>query len=111
MTYSSTQYLPLTKEKAAEILGVSKRTIENWVADGRMPAPHSAGGRRVYWHPDVFYRWLDGRLHQGAGCLVPPSTAHSVSEASPTASRDLATPRKRGRPRKALPPMLQHLQS
>lgn len=110
VTYCSDQYQPLTKEKAAEILGVSKRTIENWVADGRMPAPHSAGGRRVYWHPDVFYRWLDARLHQDACSQAHPSPAPKDFGTPPAASKDLIQPPKRGRPRNALPPMLQHLQ-
>ena len=54
-------YSPITKEMAAEILNVSKRTIDNWLADGSIVPPHNIG-RRVYWHPDVFYAWLDKRL-------------------------------------------------
>jgi len=54
-------FRPITKEQAAEILGASVRTIENYVSDNLMPAP-VAIGRRVYWHPDIFYSWLDGHL-------------------------------------------------
>jgi excisionase family DNA binding protein len=54
-------YTPITKEMAAAILSVSTRTIENWVAEGTMPAPRPIG-RRVYWHPHVFGMWLDDRL-------------------------------------------------
>lgn len=54
-------YKPITKESAAEILSVSKRTIDNWLADGTIVEP-STIGRRVYWHPDVFYAWLNERL-------------------------------------------------
>jgi excisionase family DNA binding protein len=54
-------YQPITKENAAEILSVSKRTIDNMLADGTLPRPAYIG-RRLYWHPDVFFGWLDGRL-------------------------------------------------
>ncbi len=49
-----TPYQPITKEQAAEILSVSKRTIDNWIADSTLPPP-TAIGRRVYWHPTTFY--------------------------------------------------------
>lgn len=48
----------ITKEAAAELLSVSKRTIDNWIADGTLPPPTSIG-RRVYWHPDAFRSWQD----------------------------------------------------
>ncbi len=32
-------YQPITKESAAELLAVSKRTIDNWIADGTIIAP------------------------------------------------------------------------
>lgn len=83
-----TSFHPITKEAAAGILSVSKRTIENLVAKGEMPPPISIG-RRVYWHPDAFYSWLNskfGKTHQ-IGSLVP-----DVPEGTPTH-------RRRGRPR------------
>lgn len=65
-------YTPITKEHAAHILSVSKRTIDNWLADGTLVKPSSIG-RRIYWHPDVFYGWLDKRLGIGGNdCYVPP---------------------------------------
>ncbi|WP_083518450.1 helix-turn-helix domain-containing protein [Dechloromonas denitrificans] len=48
----------VTKEAAAELLSVSKRTIDNWIADGTLPPPTSIG-RRVYWHPEAFRSWQD----------------------------------------------------
>jgi phosphoglycolate phosphatase-like HAD superfamily hydrolase len=72
-------------ERYVELLAVSKRTVDNWIADGTIIAP-SAIGRRVYWHPDAFFRWLDEKL--GADCSRPPV---------------LARPPKRGRPRVAYP--------
>jgi excisionase family DNA binding protein len=73
-------YQPITKESAAELLAVSKRTIDNWIADGTIIAP-SAIGRRVYWHPDAFFRWLDEKLDADSRQPV------------------LVRPPKRGRPR------------
>lgn len=76
-------YQPITKEKAAEILTVSLRTINYWIADGTLPSPVSIG-RRVYWHPENFYAWLDRRL----GAVSEPDVAAKASPA-------------RGRPRTA----------
>lgn len=39
-----------------------QRTLDNWCADGVMPQPAILGGSR-YWHPDIFYGWLDTTLH------------------------------------------------
>ena len=78
-------YQPITKGVAAELLAVSKRIIDNWIADGTIIAP-SAIGRRVYWHPDAFFRWLYEKL--GADRSRP---------------HVLARPPKRGRPRAAYP--------
>ena len=54
-------FKPLSKEDLADVLGVSTRTIENWVAEGILPPPTKLGNR-VYWHPNSFYAWLDRRL-------------------------------------------------
>lgn len=76
----TTAFKPLTKDDIAEVLGVSLRTIENWVNDGTVPAPKRLGNR-VYWHPTVFYGWLEQRLTtdeaashgEGAVALSPPA--------------------------------------
>ncbi|RRS01081.1 DNA-binding protein [Aquabacterium soli] len=54
-------FTPLAKEDVANLFGVTTRTIENWIEDEGMPAP-ACIGNRVFWHPDVFYAWLDKRL-------------------------------------------------
>jgi predicted DNA-binding transcriptional regulator AlpA len=54
-------FKPLSKEDLADVLGVSIRTIENWVNEGILPSPTKLGNR-VYWHPNAFYAWLDRRL-------------------------------------------------
>ncbi|WP_092003216.1 helix-turn-helix transcriptional regulator [Paraburkholderia lycopersici] len=61
---NTTAFTPLSKQDVAAILGVSIRTVENFVARGRMPAPAHIGAR-VLWHPDVFYAWLDQALRSG----------------------------------------------
>lgn len=58
---AATAFKPLTKEDLADVLGVSIRTIENWVNEGILPVPTKLGNR-VYWHPNTFYAWLDRRL-------------------------------------------------
>lgn len=67
----NTPYKPITKEAAAELLSVSKRTIDNWISDGKLPMPTSIG-RRVYWHPDVFRAWEDRML----GVQEAPKKSH-----------------------------------
>jgi excisionase family DNA binding protein len=58
-------FKPITREEAAEVLCVSLSTLDNMVASGAMPAPGSIpGSRRRYWHPDVFYSWLDQQLRK-----------------------------------------------
>lgn len=54
-------FKPLTKDDIADVLGVSLRTIENWVNERTLPAPKRLGNR-VYWHPGLFYTWLELQL-------------------------------------------------
>lgn len=61
---STAAFMPLNKQDVAQILGVSIRTVENFVSRGRMPGPAHIGAR-VLWHPDVFYAWLDQTLRSG----------------------------------------------
>jgi len=55
------RFAPLTKEEVADLFRVTTRTIENWIEQEGLPPP-VAIGNRVFWHPDVFYEWLDRRL-------------------------------------------------
>mgnify|MGYP000849714165 CR=1 FL=1 len=75
-------YSPITKDMAAEILNVSKRTIDNWIADGSIVQPHNIG-RRVYWHPEVFYRWLDSKLGIMDGATSDSRPARGTSRGRP----------------------------
>jgi len=81
----SIPYKLVTKEAAAELLSVSKRTIDNWIADGTLPMPTNIG-RRVYWHPEAFRVWQEEKL----GIRQPPACTSSVLS-------------RRGRPRSKMP--------
>lgn len=75
-------FKPLTKEEIAEILDVSIRTVENFVSEGLMPAPVSLG-RRVYWHPDLFYSWFDSYLRAQSSSGQSENIARPVPHAVP----------------------------
>lgn len=75
-------FKPLTKDTIADVLGISLRTIENWVNDGTLPAPKKLGNR-VYWHPNAFYAWLDHRLTSNDEAEVPAGHTTSVPQAKP----------------------------
>lgn len=57
-------FVPMTKEDVAAVLMCTPRTIENLVKSGGIPTPTLLAGR-VFWHPDVFYSWLDSSLRCG----------------------------------------------
>lgn len=81
-------FKPLTKEHIADVLGISLRTVENWVADGTLPAPKKLGNR-VYWHPDTFYAWLDHRLSTDGEA----DTVAGQTDGVPTTKTDRTKPR------------------
>jgi excisionase family DNA binding protein len=79
-------FKPLSKDDLAEVLGVSIRTVENWVNDGVLPAPTKLGNR-VYWHPTTFYGWLDRRLSSGTGSLDVTPAVSGVGAPKPEKSK------------------------
>jgi len=94
---------PVTREEAAEILSVSLSTLDNMIAAGLMPAPTTIGGtRRKYWHPEIFYSWLDKVLRSESESVEAhrappqPTTAQKVpgrKAASPMGIADRARAR------------------
>lgn len=54
-------FKPLTKEDVASLLGVTPRCIEQWVEQGLLPRWRKLG-TRCFWHPHVFFSWLDTYL-------------------------------------------------
>lgn len=59
-------FVPMTKEDVAAVLMCTTRTVENLIKSGGIPTPTLLAGR-VFWHPDVFYSWLDSSLRGGPG--------------------------------------------
>ena len=87
----SNAFKPLSKTDLADVLGVSIRTVENWVNDGTLLAPAKLGNR-VYWHPSTFYAWLDRRL----SC---EGVAQDASQAAPLEQpAEPAKPKQRSQP-------------
>jgi predicted DNA-binding transcriptional regulator AlpA len=80
-------FKPLTKDDIGGLLGVSVRTIENWVNDRTLPAPKKLGNR-VYWHPNIFYAWLEHRLTSHDACDgMDDSTIKQQNAGAGTAKR------------------------
>lgn len=76
---SPVPFKPLSKTDVADILGVTVRTIENYVVANILPAPAAIGNRR-YWHPDIFYAWLEQALRNGGA--EAPDTASPRADGS-----------------------------
>jgi predicted DNA-binding transcriptional regulator AlpA len=75
---SVSPFVPMTRQDVAAVLGVSLRTVDNLVSSATMPAPARLGGR-VFWHPDIFYAWLDLMLRKtpdSVGDDRPSGDAH-----------------------------------
>lgn len=97
----SVSFKPLSREDVAAVLGVSLRTIDNWVGDGSLPAPAKLGSRS-YWHPVAFYGWLDRRLMGDASVAEPVAAQPQAGASSPVevssqkpVKKAAAEPRKR----------------
>lgn len=97
-------FKPLCKDDIADVLGVSIRTVENWVDEGRIPRPTRLG-HRVYWHPTLFFEWLSQYLMVGGATSndcepraarpeedvpVKKDSVKSAKEARSSAERELA---------------------
>jgi predicted DNA-binding transcriptional regulator AlpA len=52
----------ITKPQLAHALGVDAKTIDDWVAAGTFPPPHSMPGERtVLWRRDYFEHYVEKR--------------------------------------------------
>jgi hypothetical protein len=80
MDSSVSPFEPLTRQDLARILDVSLRTVDAWSAKEILPAKAEVEGR-VYWHPRIFYEWLDAILSTGKA-LPASSVASSPVGAS-----------------------------
>lgn len=79
---ASAAFKPMSKDDVAHVLGVSLRTIENWVNDGTLPAPAKLGNR-CYWLPSLFYSWLERRLGGVSAAVAKPAETEVVTAGSP----------------------------
>ncbi len=80
-----TPFTPITREQAAAILSVSLSTLDAMIAAESIPEPRALpGGRRKYWHPDIFYTWPDQQLRGDARTIEDSETdapmKHSASK-------------------------------
>ena len=91
-TVSVPPFTPLTREDVARILSVSLSTLDQMIEAGVLPKPRTLGGRRVYWHPDIFYACLDQLLRSDTPAVdatdrAGTSSALAKGEAEPTTRR------------------------
>jgi excisionase family DNA binding protein len=106
-------FKPMTKDDVAEVLGLSLRTVENWVNEGTLPSPTKLGNR-VYWHPGVFYSWLERCLTVAhaqdemvpQGCTVTLTGEQARKSKSATKSPKTELEKFRARDRAKLDAML-----
>lgn len=92
-----TAFKPMSKEDVADVLGVSVRTVENWVNEGTLPAPTRLGNR-VYWHPNAFYAWLDQRLSAEGSRSCEPRVNEESTRVTDMPTRVGGKSKGRGRP-------------
>lgn len=88
-------FKPLSRADVAKILDVSIRTLDNWQSSGKLLRSVEIGGR-AFWHPEVFYSWLDKTLRTTVSDTgtAPPRVQNAqpcrAPESVPAASRALA---------------------
>jgi hypothetical protein len=92
-------FKPLRRGDVAAILGVSDRTLDNWQKSGKMPKSKGIEGC-VYWHPEVFYSWLNQALQPSPGsdsaqvsCSGDSSPGRAEKSAQAPATRSQSTAR------------------
>lgn len=95
MVMNTQPFRLLRKEDIAEFFDVCPRTLENWLQEGKVIAPKRIGGR-AYWHPDVFYAWVDAYFSSADGTdiemAVPPD---SLNTREPLVCAEKREPQKR----------------
>ena len=72
----------ISTKKAAELLGVSQRTVQNWVDDGKLKCSRTGGGHRRL-NPEDVRQFLQtnhfpGTLESGSSYQSPESTGDEV---------------------------------
>jgi excisionase family DNA binding protein len=72
----------ISTKKAAELLGVSQRTVQNWVDDGKLKCSRTGGGHRRL-NPEDVRQFLQtnhfpGTLESGSSYQSPESTGDEI---------------------------------
>jgi len=80
---SITPFIPVTREKATEVLSVSLATIDNWISSGVLPPTTTIGKRLEYWHPDTFYGCLDTLLRGNKSTIAASEDAVLIASVEP----------------------------
>ena len=81
-------FTPMTLEDILEVLCVSRRTVEYWIADGQFPTPSRLGRRRT-WHPSTFYAWLAEQCPEAVqpGSIESPGIPARATQNLPRTAR------------------------
>jgi hypothetical protein len=104
---STVPFKPVSKADAAETLGVSTKTIDNYIKSGLLPAPRPFGGREL-WHPDIFYSCLHDALMPAPGS--PAGARSSEPSAAPFVPAVDAGPKPGGKRLRDSSPMVRQKQ-
>jgi predicted DNA-binding transcriptional regulator AlpA len=105
------RFKPVTRQMAAEILGISLTTLDALVASGALPAPKPLRGcRRVYWLPEEFEGHLRLMLGNHGAVDSQPRVGHSTNNAQPVHVTN-APERAGARPKRTTPSTLKSRRS
>jgi excisionase family DNA binding protein len=64
----------LTRKQAADILGVSKGTLDIWACHGRYKLPYLRVGRKAMYRRADLDAWLESRRVTHSGQLAPANS-------------------------------------
>jgi len=84
--HMTSPFKPMTKEDVARALQCSVRNIEKLIQSGGMPGPGRVAGRS-FWHPNIFYEWLDAVLRQTAMSSIDASESAREKTSDDISSR------------------------
>jgi predicted DNA-binding transcriptional regulator AlpA len=81
-------FKPLMREDVVDVLNISLSTLDTMVCEGSIPLPRRIGScRRLYWHPDVFFEWLDSYLRSDENAVRASSETESDADGERTSRR------------------------
>jgi predicted DNA-binding transcriptional regulator AlpA len=76
-----------TSAEVASMLGVTTRTLHNWIADGCFPLPIDRASHHWRWDPEVVAAWIVARdaanAHTAAEEASPGTSSPATAKAAP----------------------------